>query len=174
MYFAFLQSATGAALVELAAVAIVLALLLWARAPGHRTRLLILGAAAILTIPISVFYVVALAAGWWTGEYFMLSPVLQGSALVAAALLAWTVWLAGYQWLADHSDQPVQIYVALSLIVVLGVAVAHRMNLGRGHILVGPDLTVVLIAIIGAMVFWLPVLLYDALRRNLERVEPIP
>jgi hypothetical protein len=174
VYLSFLQSSLGGAAVVCAAIAVVLVLVLWARARGHGERLLILGTAALLTLVVAAVYVLALTAGWWTGGYFTISPIVQACILVAAALLFWTVWLAGYQWLGDHTRQPIQIYVVVSLLLVLAVAIAHRLNLGRGQILVGPDLTVVIDAVVAQILLWIPVLVYEALRRNLERMDPIP
>lgn len=153
---------------------IIAGLFQWARLPAHRERVLILGAAAVVTILVGALYVLALWVGWWTGAYFTLPAVTQAGILLPLALLGGTLWLAGYSWLGDHSRQPVQIYVAISLVLLVAVAVAHRLNLGQGAILVGPGSTVVLEAAIGQVILWLPVLVYEGLRRNVERFEPLP
>jgi hypothetical protein len=173
-YIQFLQSSEGGASVMLAAVLIVGSLVLWARQRGHADRYLVLGTAAVLTGLIACVYVLALLAGWWTGAYFTLSPVVQGAILLPLSLLFGTLWLAGYRWLADHTRQPVAIYVAVSLLIVLAVAIAHRLNIGQGQILVGPGYAVVVEAVFGMLVLWVPVLVYEGLRRNIERFEPIP
>jgi hypothetical protein len=149
-------------------------LLQWARAPQHPERRLILGAAAVLTGLVVAVYVLALSVGWWTGAYFALSPVVQAAIVVPLSLLGLTVWLAGYHWLGDHSNQPVQIYFAISVLLVLGVAIAHRFNLGQGTILVGPGSAVVVQAAVAQIILWIPVLVYEGLRRNVERFEPLP
>jgi len=158
----------------LAAVVIVGGLIVWARQRGHADRLLVLGTAAMLTGLVAIVYVLALLAGWWTGAYFTVSAVIQAAVLLPLSLLFGTFWLAGYRWLADHTRQPVQIYIALSLLLVLAVAVAHRLNIGQGQILVGPGYAVVVEAVFAMLILWIPVLVYEGLRRNIERFEPIP
>src|SRR6266852_4588188 len=130
------------------------------------------GAAVMLTGLVAIVYVLALLAGWWTGAYFTVSPVIQAAVLLPFSLLFGTFWLAGYRWLADHTRQPVQIYIALSLLLVLAVAVAHRLNIGQGQILVGPGYAVVVEAVFAMLILWIPVLVYEGLRRNIERFEP--
>ena len=158
----------------LGAVAIVGGVIVWTRQPGHADRLLVVGTAAVLTVMVAFVYVLALLAGWWSGAYFTVSPIVQAGILLPLSLLFGTLWLAGYRWLADRTRQPVQIYVALSLLLVLAVAVAHRLNIGQGQILVGPGYAVVVEAVFAMLILWIPVLVYEGLRRNIERFEPIP
>jgi hypothetical protein len=56
------------------------------------------------------------------------------------------------------------------LLVVLTVAIAHRLNISHGAILVGPDLAVVWQAVLAMALLWSPVLVYEALRRSVERL----
>ena len=174
MLVEFLHTVVGATLVECLAILVVLGLLIWARAEDRPDRRLVLGAAAILTIPVGIVYVLAVATGSWTGAYFRLAPVVQAAIVLPLSMLGWTLWLAGYEWLADRSHQPVQIYIAISLLLIWAVALAHRLNLGKGLILVGPDLTIVVVAAVGQLVLWIPLVVYEALRRNIERFDPIP
>ncbi len=168
MALEFLHTAQAGVASIVGAVAVVAAVLAWAWRPEQADRRLALGVAVVLTILIGCVYLVAVALGWWAGAYFQTPIVVQASILVGVALPGCVLWLAGYQWLTDHTRQPLQICFAVSLLIVLGVAVAHRLNLGRGAILVGPDLAVVWQAAIAIMVLWLPILVYDALRRSVE------
>ncbi|MGI9146836.1 MAG: hypothetical protein ACR2IK_09855 [Chloroflexota bacterium] len=158
----------------LATVLIVGGLVIWARQRGHADRLLVLGTAAVLTGLVAGVYVLALWAGWWTGTYFTVSPVVQAAILLPLSLLFGTFWLAGFRVLADRTRRPVPIYVAVSLLLVLVVAVAHRLNIGQGQILVGPGYAVVVEAVLAMLILWIPVLIYEGLRRNIEHFEPIP
>jgi hypothetical protein len=150
--------------------AVVGGVLAWARRPEQADRRLALGVATVLTLLIGFIYAVAVAFGWWAGAYFETPLVVQASILVAVVLPGCVLWLAGYQWLTDHTQQPLQICFAVTLLIVLAVAIAHRLNLGQGAILVGPDLAVVWQAAIAMVVLWLPILAYEALRRSVERL----
>ncbi|HEX8968683.1 MAG TPA: hypothetical protein VF937_12435 [Chloroflexota bacterium] len=173
-YIQFLQSTQGAAAVLLGAVLVLSALGIWARQPRHADRVLVLGTAAVLTGLVALVYILALLAGWWSGAYFTLSPIVQGAILLPLSLLFGTTWLAGYRWLGDHTRQPVQTYLAVSVVLVLAVAIAHRLNIGQGQILVGPGYAVVVEAVFGMLILWVPVLVYEGLRRNIEQFEPMP
>lgn len=172
MYLEFLRSLLGAALVLVAAALVLALLLAWASNHAHPERRATLGASATLTLILGAVYVVALAAGWWRGAYFTIPPLVQAAILVSAALAGVTVWLAGYQWVSERSHQPIQIYVALSLLLALAVAAAHRVNLGQGKILLGPDWTVLFDALLVLAVLWIPILGYEALRRVLATWDP--
>jgi uncharacterized membrane protein len=119
-------------------------------------------------------YALALANGWWGGDYFDTPLVVQAGLAVPLLLVGLTAWLAGYRWLIERSNQALQIYVAVSLFIALAVAIAHRLNLGRGKILVGPDWTVLYDAIFGELLAWVPVLIFEWLRRTLEGSEFVP
>jgi hypothetical protein len=170
----FLRSSQGAVVTAGLAVLVAAGLVVWARQQGHSERLLILGVGVVNTALVGAIYAVAVAGRWWMGAYFETPAVVQGAILLSTSLLGWTVWLGGYRWLSEHSRQPLQIYVAISLLLVLAVAIAHSLNLGRGAILVGPGLTVVLDAAIGQVLLWIPVIIYEALRRTIERAEILP
>src|SRR5436305_2070623 len=58
--------------------------------------------------------------------------------------------------------RPLQIGFAVSVLIVLLVAVAHRLNISEGAILVGPDLAVVWQAMMAIGLLWLPVLVCEA------------
>jgi hypothetical protein len=174
MFMELLRTTEAEAGVPAGACVIMAGLVLWARWPTHRERLLIVGAAALLTALVGAAYVVALRVGWWTGAYFSLPVLTQAGILLSLGLLGGTLWLAGYSWLGDHTRQPVQIYIAVSLLLLLAVALANRLNIGQGAILVGPGATIVVEAAIGQGILWLPVLVYEALRRNVERFDPLP
>jgi hypothetical protein len=165
-----LHTAVAALVSVVAAAAIVTAILIWARRPGEADRQLALGVAFGLTVLVAVIYAMALILGWWGGAYFETPFVVQAGILVSVTLPGCVVWLAGYQWLSAHARQPLQIWFAISLLIVLMVAIAHRLNVGRGTILVGPDLAIIWQAVIGVALLWLPILLYEALRRGVERV----
>lgn len=172
MYLAFLRSALGQSLVLGLAIVTVCALLLWAR--GHAERVLILGTAALFSGIAGGIYALALAAHWWGGDFFNTPPIVQAGLAVPLLLVGLTAWLAGYRWLIERTHQALQIYVAISLLVALAVAIAHRLNLGQGKILVGPDWMVLYQAIVGELLAWVPVLLFEWLRRTLERSEFVP
>src|SRR5438270_1729935 len=172
MYLAFLRSIEGQLTVLVVALLIVCALLVWAR--GNAERVLILGTAALMSGIIGGIYALALANRWWSGDFFDTPLVVQASLAVPLLLVGLTAWLAGYRWLIERTNQALQIYVAVSVLIVLGVAVAHRLNLGRGKILVGPDWTVLYEAVIGELLAWIPVLVLEWLRRTLERTEFVP
>jgi hypothetical protein len=165
-----LRSPLGGTLIVFGALAIFGGVFRWAYAPEGADRRLALSVAGALTLVVGCVYVLALALGWWGGAYFETPMLIQAAILLSVTLPSCLLWLASYRWLADHNHQPLQICFAISLLVVLAVAAAHRLNLGRGAILVGPDLAVVWQAAIGMLLLWLPILLYEALRRGLERV----
>ncbi len=165
-----LRSPPGGFAIVLGAVAVVVGVLLWARAPEAADRRLGLSVAVVLTLLVSCIYALAVALGWWAGAYFETPLVVQAALLVSITLPGCLLWLATYSWLADHHHQALQICFAFSLLTILAVAIAHRLNLGRGAILVGPDLAIVWQAALGMLLLWLPIAMYEALRRGLERV----
>jgi hypothetical protein len=169
-----LQSSLGEAIVVGAALAILVGLIIWARDPQHGERPLILGVAAAFTLAAVAIYWLAITVGWWRGAYFQISPLVQSAILISASLVAWTVWLNGYRWLTERTNQALQIYIAVSVLLILAVAIAHRLNLGRGLVLVGPDLTIVVDAVAVVIVLWIPVMVYEAVRRTLERADELP
>jgi hypothetical protein len=166
----FLHTGQAGVVSILGLLAVVGGVLAWARRPEQADRRLALGVAVVLTLLIGFVYLVAVGVGWWAGAYFETPVLVQACVLVVVALPGCVLWLAGYQWLTDHTRQPLQICFAASLLIVLAVAVAHRLNLGRGAILVGPDLAVVWQAAIGIFLLWLPILAYEVLRRSVERI----
>jgi hypothetical protein len=172
VYLAFLRSVQGQTVVLGTALVVIVGLVLWAR--GHSERVLILGTAALFSGIAGGAYALALANHWWAGDFFDTPLSVQAGLTVPLLLVGLTVWLAGYRWLIDHTDQALQIYVAVSLLIALAVALAHRLNLGQGKILVGPDWTVLYEAVIGELLAWVPVLIFEWLRRTLERSEFVP
>jgi len=68
----------------------------------------------------------------------------------------------------------VPIHIAASLLLVLAVAIAHRLNLGGGQIVVGPDLTIVLDAVLVVLGLWVPLVIYEFFRRTVERADVLP
>jgi hypothetical protein len=172
MYLAFLQSTLGQSLLFGMSVLTAGGIVLWAR--GHAERSLIASTAVIMTLLFGVFYAVALRAGWWAGAFFAMPANVQAGVVIPISLVGWTLWLAGYRWLTERSRQALQVYLAVSLLLVLAVAVAHRLNLGQGKILVGPEWAVLFEALALGLVAWVPVLVYEWLRRTLEGGELVP
>lgn len=171
MFLEFMRSTLGTAVLVLCALVVVAGLVWWARARGHPERQLVVGASVALTILLGIMYVIAVGVGWWTGQYFRTPIVAQAAVFVAVTLLGCTVWLAGYGWLSEHTSRPVWAYVGVSLLLVVAVAVAHVFNLGQGAVLVGPAWTIVIDAVVAQLLLWVPVLLYEALRRTLQSSE---
>jgi hypothetical protein len=171
MALEFLHTGQAGVVSVLGAAVVVGGVLAWVRRPEQADRRLAVGVAVVLTLMIGVVYAVAVAMGWWAGAYFRTPLLVQASILLVVALPGCVLWLAGYQWLTDHTRQPLQICFAISVLIILAVAVAHRLNLGQGAILVGPDLAVVWQAAFAMVVLWLPILVYDALRRSIERLR---
>ncbi|HLZ30740.1 MAG TPA: hypothetical protein VKV73_25770 [Chloroflexota bacterium] len=171
MFLEFMRSTLGTAVLVLCAIVVVALLLWWARTRGHPERVLVFGASAVLSLVLGILYMVAVTAGWWTGEYFQMPFLAQAGAFIAVTLLGCTVWLAGYGWLSEHTSRPVWAYIGVSLLLVVAVAVAHVFNVGRGTILVGPAWTIVVDAVVAQLLLWVPVLMYEALRRTLQSSE---
>jgi hypothetical protein len=170
----FLRSPTGGAVVVAIAVSVLAAVLVWARAPNHAERQLLVGTAAAVTGALAIIYVIAVAAGWWMGEYFLLPAFVQAAILLPISLAGCTLWLAAYGWATERSARPLWMQLAISILVIAAVAVAHLLNLGRGAVLVGPGWTIVYEALAGLALLWAPVLIYEALRQALRRAELLP
>lgn len=174
LLLAVLASTPGVVVAVLGAGLVIAGLVWWARVPGRPERQLTLGASVVLTVMLGAIYWIAVAAGWWTGEYFTLPALSQAALLVCVGLLGCTLWLAGYGWLAEHTPRPMWAYLGVSGLLVVAVALGHVFNIGRGKILVGPEWTIVYEAVAGLLILWMPVLLYEALRRALQSSDLPP
>jgi hypothetical protein len=170
----FLRSPWGTGVVLVAAGIVLAGLSVWARAREHPERRLLLSVAGAVTAVLAGVYVLAVAGGWWTGEYFLLPAHLQAAILLPTTLAGCTLWLAGYGWVAERTPRALWVLAAITLLIVAAVAIAHLLNLGQGTILVGPGWTIVYDAIVGLAVLWAPVLVYEALRQALRHAELLP
>jgi hypothetical protein len=168
-YVVFAHSGPGAIILVALSLGACAAVVLWARQVAHEERRPILAGASVLTALVAGIYALAVAAGWWGGLYFETPFIVQVATLLPLSLAGWVVWLMGYRWLAAHSRYPLAIYAASTLLIIPAVVVADRAEISGGLFLVAADGATWVDALIGVGIMLAPLLLFEGIRRGLER-----
>lgn len=168
-YLDFVHTAPGGVTVVALSLAACAGLVLWAFRGAREERRTALVVAGTLTGVVVAAYLLAVAAGWWVGAYFETPLLVQAAVLLPISVAGWLVWLMGYFWLAARSRYPLRIYTVLALLLISAAAVADRANIAGGLVIVAGDGMVWIDALIGGAVMLAPLLLFEGLRRGLER-----
>jgi hypothetical protein len=171
--FSAYLSLTGTTLGRLVLAALSLgvlgALVQWARSGEGWQRWPVFITACILTAVVTIIYGIALAANWWTGDYFQETPLLlQLMLLVPLTLLSWLIWLTGYGWLVTHTRHPVLIYGAVAILLIGAAIVADRAEISGGLVLVAADGEVWKDAVVGIGLMFVPILIFEGVRQALQ------
>jgi hypothetical protein len=164
----FFQTAAGGVVLALVGVAVYALVVVWAQRPGHADRWAALVAATGMGLVVSAANLGAQALGWWGGHWSYALPVpLQVS--------FWLLWitplglllLGGYRWLLAHAWRPRFIYGLLGLVLLAPFTiVVDTWALNTGRLAMGGGYAIWHDVLVGQAFFWLPVLLYEAARRQ--------
>jgi len=168
-YLEFVRSPNGRLVVVVLSLAAFAIIVLWARGGARHERWPSVVAASLMTILVAGIYGIAVAAGWWSGAYFRTPALVQAATLLPVSVVAWTAWLAGYGWLTARTRRPLLIYGMVALLLTLAVGIADRAELSGGLVLVAEDGKTWLNALVGLGMMFVPVLLFEGIRRGLEQ-----
>lgn len=112
---------------------------------------------------------IAWAAGWWVGPVFELSALPVLTALtVLAGVPACCLWLGGYRWLAVWFRRPLLAYAAVVIAFIPGVWVIDQWQMERNQFKMAAGYELWHDMLLGQIVLWVPVLLYEGLRRSTQ------
>jgi hypothetical protein len=167
-YLDFVRTGPGAIIVLVFALAVCIALVLWARRGEGWQRWPVLISAAVMTVVLVGIYGLALAAGWWGGgEYFKTPILVQMATLVPLSLAAWLVWLAGYGWLSARSGHAPLLYAVLALLVIPAAVMGEGARVAGGLIRPVTDGETWRLALVVVSLLLAPILLFEGVRRTL-------
>lgn len=141
-------------------------LLVWARQPGHAGRAAVMLSAGAMGLLVALLNLTLAAAGVWQAASYSLPLVVLGATYLLMPMLFFALVLVGYRWLAGRTRRPALLYGAILLVVVVPfVVVIDDWAIERRYLAFGAGYTIWMDALVGMVLFWLPVLLYEGLRR---------
>jgi hypothetical protein len=168
-YIEFATSGVGIIVLTALSIGALALIVGWATRGRRGERLPVLVTATILSVFVVAFYAVEVRGGAWSGGYFSIPFVVQLLTLLAIVFAAWIAWFMGYGWLIGHRRHPLLIYTAVALCLVLAAAIADRMEVSGGLLLLAPNGVIWLDALLGVAMMFAPVLLFEAIRRGFGR-----
>lgn len=164
---AFLASPVGGAIIITIALAAFLAVIVWARRPGHPDRWAAVFAATGTSLLVALITFVAVAAGWWQGAFLQIPLPVSLAIDLPLSIAGYTLWLGLYRWLARHVRRPLLIYAAAVLIFIPVVFLVDPVQMSRGQFEMGGGYTVWLDAVVGQVVMLSPAVFYEFFRRKI-------
>ncbi len=168
-YFQLVYSAPGEIIVIGLSLVACAAMVAWAKQRAHEERWSAFIATAGFVVLLAAAYVLAVTLGWWQGDYFKTPLLAQLAVLVPLSVAGLLAWLMGYGWLTSHTRRPLLIYTVVALLAVPAAAIADRANVGNGLFVVAEDGMLWVDALIGAVAVLTPILLFEGIRRVLQR-----
>ncbi|MBI3537623.1 MAG: hypothetical protein HY070_08720 [Chloroflexi bacterium] len=161
----FIQSESGGIAMALVALALYAGILFWASRRQDKHRWSVVAAATSSGIVVLSINAIARAIGWWDWWGYQLHLLIQIALLLVGTSIIFTLSLTGYRWLETHSRNPLRIYGVIS-IAVLGplTVIGDWYNIERGKLAFGGGYTIWQDVLVGQALFWLPVVLYRAIR----------
>lgn len=162
----FLASPLGAALALALAALACAATLWWARRGDRAGRGALLRAALLSALLLALINLGARALGWWVGPIFAPRPFAVLIALTAlGGVPGWTLWLAGYRWLASRLRHALAGYLLLMLVFIPIVTLADRWQMARNEFQMAAGYQIWHDVLLGQLVMAAPVLIYELLHR---------
>ena len=164
----FFRSTAGGVVLALVGTAVYGLLVVWAHRPGHADRWAALVAATGMGLVVATANLGAQAIGWWGGHWSYALPVpLQVSFWLLWITPPATLLLGGYRWLLAHAGRPRGVYGLLGLLVLAPfIVVVDTWALNTGRLSMGGGYAIWHDVLVGQLFFWLPVLFYEAARRQ--------
>jgi hypothetical protein len=112
----FLQIPVDGSATSLVALALLLAVVAWARSPGHRDRWLAVEAATYISLLVIGIPLLAVRMSWWQGAFFTSTPMVVLAAIyVPFSIAGCTLWLGPYRWLAGRTKHALVLYGVIVL-----------------------------------------------------------
>ncbi len=165
----FLHSPLSGAAVVVGAVLACAGLLVWTRRPGDAGRSAVVLSATALGVCVAGLNLVLGASGVWQACSYRLSLIVLAAMYLLVPIVLSALLLIGYRWLARHTRYPALVYGALLLVLVAPlIVIADSLALESGYLAFGAGYTVWMDALVGVALLALPVVLYEALRRQQE------
>jgi hypothetical protein len=168
-YIAFATSVVGSIVLTALSVSLLTLTVVWARRGRGIDRLPVLVGSAILSIILVALYGLGVSGRAWGGAYFTIPLFIQMVTLLPLVIIGWLAWFMGYGWLVDHRRHPLLIYSAVALVLVAAASVADGMEISGGFLLLAPNGTVWVDALMGVGMMLAPVLLFEGIRRGFGR-----
>ena len=167
----FISSPTGALVVIGVSLVIFGITLAWATRPRHQDRHPAFIAAIGTGIALALINIVALLAGWWTGAWSNVSLVVIGALSALAGTGGFALWLGLYCWLERRVKHPLWVYTCVVLLFIPVVLIADPIQIKRGWFDFGNGYTLWTDVLLGQIVMWLPVVLYELVKRRISRAR---
>jgi hypothetical protein len=168
---AFLASPMGGSITIGIAVCAFLAVLFWARRPGHPDRWAAVLAATGTSVLMGLITILAVIAGWWQGAFLQI-PLPVGLAIyLPFSIAGYTLWLGLYRWIARQTRRAFLIYVGVVLLFIPIVLLVDPIQMSRGQFEMGGGYTVWIDALVGQVVMLSPVVFYEFFRHKVFNVN---
>ncbi len=164
---AFLASPLGGGITIAIAIGMFVAMLLWARRPGHPDRWAAVLAATCTSVLVGLITLVAVLAGWWQGAFFQIPLPVALAIDLPFSIAGYTLWLGLYRWLAGRMRRAFFIYLAVVLLFIPVVLLVDPIQMSRGQFEMGAGYTVWIDALVGQLVMLSPVVFYETIRRRM-------
>lgn len=161
----FLSSTVGGVITIVVSLVSFALFLLWVSRPEHEDRWPIFYASVGSAVILAVVSAVAVSAGWWGGAFFSIPLATQIAIYLPLGTVGWALWLATYLWLQDHTRHAFLIYAVIVLSFIPITYISDLINMERGQFILSGGYSIWTDVLIGQVVLWSPVLLYEIFRR---------
>jgi len=168
---AFLASPFGGGIIIVIAICAFIAVLLWARQPGHPNRPAAVLAASGTSVLVGLITLTAVSAGWWQGAFFQIPLPVTLAIDLPFSIAGYTLWLGLYRWLARYTTRAFIIYIGVVLLFIPVVLLVDPIQMSRRQFEMGNGYTVWIDALVGQLVMLSPVVFYELIRRRTHAVN---
>ncbi|MBI3943329.1 MAG: hypothetical protein HY326_09980 [Chloroflexi bacterium] len=135
----------------------------WRRENIQRRRVFIAGLLSALIL--FLIDVIAINANWWSGALQAVPILSLLSVCVLLGTGGFVLWLGLYRWLEVHTRRPLLVYAGIVLIFIPIVLLVDPIQINRGEFIFSGGYTLWTDVLLGQIVMWIPVLLYEGTSR---------
>ena len=168
---AFLFSPIGGSITIIIAVCAFLAVVFWARRPGHPDRWAAVLAATGTSVLVGLITLVAVLFGWWQGAFFQIPLPVALAIDLPFSIAGYTLWLGLYRWIAWKTRWAFLIYVGIVLLFIPIVLLVDPIQMSRGQFEMGSGYTAWMDALVGQVVMLSPVVFYEFFRPRVSQIS---
>jgi hypothetical protein len=163
----FIASPIGSGIIWIGSLLLCGLIFYWASRPGHPNRWNLLIAAAGATILLAGISLISVLMGWWGGAYYERIPLITHLAIsLPLSFVGWVIWMLLYRLLERLTRHALPIYMIAILVFIPIVDVMDRLNMERSVLTLGSGYTILSDIGLGLMTMWMPVLLYEWIKRQ--------
>lgn len=139
----------------------------WATRPRHTDRRPAFIAALGSGLLLAAINIVAFSAGWWVGAWSNVSLFTVAALCALAGTGGFALWLGLYRWLERHAHHPLRAYAVIVLLFIPVVLIADPIQIQRRWFEFSGGYTIWTDVLLGQVVMWMPVVLYEWLKRRI-------